>query len=71
MRATSAWLSEEPGVPASTILVRIKAQHPDRFTDKHLRTVQRAVKQWRAEQARRIILERAIAIGASAPRPAA
>ncbi len=67
----SAWLSEEPGLPAITILVRIKAQHPDRFTDKHLRTVQRAVKRWRAEQARRIIIESTIAIGGAAVRPAA
>ena len=66
-----AWLAEEPGLPAIAILDRIKTLHPDRFTDKHARTVQRAVKRWRAEQAHRIITESAAAIAASAVRPAA
>jgi hypothetical protein len=52
-----AWLSEEPGLPAIVHLARIKSMHPDRFTDKRERTVQRAVKQWRAQQARRIVIE--------------
>jgi hypothetical protein len=42
--------------------------HPDRFTDKHARTVQRAVEQWRAEQAHRIVAEAAITIGSVAVR---
>jgi len=52
-----AWVVEAPGVTATEILQRLKAMHPDRFTDKHERTVQRAVKQWRAQEARRIIVE--------------
>jgi len=39
--------------------------------DKHARTVQRAVKRWRAEQAHRIITESAAAIAGAAVRPAA
>jgi len=66
-----AWLSEEPGLPAIAILERIKILHPDRFTDQHARTVQRAVKRWRAEQARRIIAESAVTIGGAAVRSAA
>jgi hypothetical protein len=66
-----AWLCEEPDLPAIAILERIKTLHPDRFTDKHARTVQRAVKRWRAEQARRIIAESAVTIGGVAVRPAA
>jgi hypothetical protein len=62
-----AWLAEAPGVTATEILVRLKATHPDRFTDKQERTVQRAVKQWRAQEARRIIVEGAAAIGAGLP----
>ena len=58
-----AWLSEETGLPAIEILERIKTLHPDRFTDKHARTVRRAVKRWRAEQAHRIIAEHAVTIG--------
>lgn len=65
------WLADEPGLPAIEILQRIKALHPDRFTDKHARTVQRAVKRWRAEQARRIITESAVAMAAAAVRSAA
>jgi hypothetical protein len=65
------WLADEPGLPAIEILQRIKTLHPDRFTDKHARTVQRAVKRWRAEQARRIITESAVAMAAAAVRSAA
>jgi hypothetical protein len=43
------------------------ASHPDRFTDKHLRTVQRAVKMWRGQQARRIIIDGCLVIGAANP----
>jgi hypothetical protein len=49
----------------------MKTLHPDRFRDKHARTVQRAVKRWRAEQAHRIITESAAAIAPAAVRPAA
>ena len=66
-----AWLANEPGLPAITILERIKTLHPDRFTDKHARTVQRAVKRWRTEQAHRIIAETTAAIAGAAVRPAA
>jgi hypothetical protein len=59
-----AWVVETPGVTATEILERLKAMHPDRFTDKQERTVQRAVKQWRAQEARRIIVEGAAVIGA-------
>jgi hypothetical protein len=65
------WVAQEPGVTGIEILRRIKALHPDRFTDKHARTVQRAVKRWRAEAARRIIVETAAEIGGAAVRPAA
>jgi hypothetical protein len=66
-----AWLAEEPGLPAIAILERIKTLHPDRFTDKHERTVQRAVKRWRAEQAHRIITESAATLAGVAVRSAA
>jgi hypothetical protein len=66
-----AWLSDDPGLPAIAILQRIKTLHPDRFSEKHARTVQRAVKRWRAEQAHRIITESAATIAGTAIRPAA
>ena len=62
-----SWLSEKPGLTATEILGRLKAMHPERFTDKQARTVQRAVKQWRASEARRIIIEGAAAISAGLP----
>ena len=66
-----AWLAEEPGVPAIAILERLKTLHPGRFSEKHERTVQRAARRWRAEQAHRIITESAAAMMATTVRPAA
>jgi hypothetical protein len=40
---------------AVDVLTRLKALHPDRFTDHHLRTTHRMVKAWRADQAKRMI----------------
>jgi hypothetical protein len=57
-----AWLDGEPTISALEILRRLKLTHPDRFGDRHLRTVQRAVKAWRGQQARRIIAESAAVI---------
>ena len=57
-----AWLAEDPGVTATEILELLKAVDPERFTDKQARTVQRAVKQWRAREARRIIIADTAAI---------
>jgi hypothetical protein len=59
-----AWLDPEPTLSAVAVLTRLKSTCPEQFTDRHLRTVQRAVKAWRAHQARRIILESATALGA-------
>jgi hypothetical protein len=64
-----AWLDREPAISALDILRRLEAAHPERFTEKHLRTVQRAVKAWRAQQARRIILESSLAVTAAIPNP--
>jgi hypothetical protein len=64
-----AWLDHEPAIAALEILRRLKSVHPERFSDSHLRTVQRAVKAWRGQQARRIILEGAIVVGTGACDP--
>jgi hypothetical protein len=50
-----AWLDDQPAMTAVDVPGRLKARHPDRFTDDHLRTAQRLVKAWRADQATRII----------------
>ncbi len=65
----TAWLDGEPMLSAVGILMRLKAVDAARFTDKHLRTVQRAVKVWRGQQARRIIAESAAVIAPRATVP--
>lgn len=50
-----AWLDARPEMPAVEALARLKERHPDRFADLHLRTTQRLVKAWRADQAARMI----------------
>jgi hypothetical protein len=50
------WLEAEPGLSGQAVLARLTALAPARFKDTQLRTVQRAVKAWRAESARKIIL---------------
>jgi hypothetical protein len=62
-----AWVHAEPGITAIEVLMRLKAIDPDRFTDKHLRTVQRAVKRGRMQAARRLILESVAAVAAGIP----
>jgi hypothetical protein len=50
-----AWLDAEPALSAQAVLTRLIEAVPDRFTEKHLRTVQRAVRSWRGEIARSLL----------------
>ena len=50
-----AWLEAQPEMTAVDVLARLKERHSERFADVHLRTTQRLVKAWRAEQAKRMI----------------
>src|SRR5512143_3539411 len=43
-----AMLRESPALEAKTIFEVLQDDHPDRFEDGQLRTLQRAVKRWRA-----------------------
>jgi hypothetical protein len=52
----NGWLDAEPGLSAKAVLARLRGLAPERFQDTQLRTVQRAVKAWRARSARAIIL---------------
>jgi hypothetical protein len=69
------WLDADPAMTAVDVLKRLKALHPDRFTDNHLRTTQRMVKARRADQAKRVIrcgtaaLSALVAEDAAAPAP--
>jgi hypothetical protein len=50
------WLTEEPTATAKELFQRVQASMPGLFTDAQLITLQRRVKQWRAEIARRLAL---------------
>jgi hypothetical protein len=50
------WLNEHPDANAKGIFVRLQAHMPDTFTPGQLRTLQRRVRQWRAEVARKLVL---------------
>jgi len=52
-----AWLHTEPDLSAQVILRRLIGIAGNRFTDKHLRTVQRGVKSWRSQIAHKLILQ--------------
>ena len=42
------FLESEPEVEATTLLEYLSGRYPNRFSDSHLRTLQRRVNQWRA-----------------------
>jgi hypothetical protein len=50
-----AWLEEQPEKTAKDLFLRLQADHAGRFSDGQLRTLQRRVKAWRGEMARRLI----------------
>ncbi len=50
------WLNEHPDANAKGIFLRLQAHMPDAFTPGQLRTLQRRVKQWRTEVARKLVL---------------
>jgi hypothetical protein len=62
-----AWLGEQPDVTAVEVLARLEAMYPDRLMEKHLRTIQRAVKDGRAQAARRIIVDSVAAVTVGIP----
>ena len=64
-----AWLDNEPALTAIAVLSRLKTTCPEQFSDRHARTVQRAVKAWRAHQARQIILNSVDVLTAGVPDP--
>lgn len=51
------WLSDEPTATAKELFERLQAHMPGMFPAGQLRTLQRRVKQWRTEIARRLVLE--------------
>ncbi len=50
-----AWLEQTPAMSAKDVLDRVVRFYPGRFTEAHIRTVQRAVRAWRVERAHQVI----------------
>ncbi len=48
--AIVAMLKETPSFEAKTIFEELQEQHPDRYKDGHLRTLQRHIRKWRAAE---------------------
>ena len=49
------WLQKEPDATAKALFQRLDVQHPGRFHEGQLRTLQRRVRQWRMVMARQLI----------------
>ena len=49
------WLQKEPDATAKALFERLEMQHPGRFHEGQLRTLQRRVRQWRMVMARQLI----------------
>ena len=45
----------DPDAKAIALLNRLNSVHPDRFSDTHLRTLQRRVQQWRGIMAKELV----------------
>lgn len=50
------WLTDEPAATAKELLERLQARMPGIFQPAQLRTLQRRVKQWRTDVARRLVM---------------
>lgn len=50
-----AWFDAEPDRTAKELFARLQREDPNEFSDKQLRTLQRRVKEWRTEAARRLV----------------
>ncbi|MFC1482197.1 DDE-type integrase/transposase/recombinase [Myxococcota bacterium] len=49
------WLKQEPDTTAKELLQRLIRDHPERYSQAQLRTLQRRVRAWRREQAERLL----------------
>ena len=50
-----SWLQEDADDSAVALLGRLKSAYPDRFSDTHLRTLQRRVQQWRGIMSKELV----------------
>ena len=49
------WLQKDPDTNAKALLAKLREAYPGRFSDAHLRTLQRRVKDWRGVMAKRLV----------------
>ena len=49
------WLQAEPDATGKALMARLQSEHPDRFTEAQLRTMQRRVKEWRGSMAKKLV----------------
>ena len=49
------WLQAEPDATGKALMARLQSEHPDRFTEAQLRTMQRRVKEWRGIMAKQLV----------------
>ena len=49
------WLQAQPDVTGQALMARLQAEHPDRFTEAQLRTMQRRVKEWSCIMAKELV----------------
>ena len=49
------WLQAEPDATGKALMARLQSEHPDRFTEAQLRTLQRRVKEWRGIMAKNLV----------------
>ena len=49
------WLQTEPDATGKALMARLQAEHPDRFSEAQLRTMQRRVKEWRGIMAKELV----------------
>ena len=46
------WLQAEPDTTGTALMARLQSEHPDRFSEAQLRTLQRRLKEWRGIMAK-------------------
>ena len=49
------WLQTEPDATSKALMARLQAEHPDRFSEAQLRTMQRRVKEWHGIMAKELV----------------
>ena len=50
-----AWLQAEPDATGKALMGRLQSEHPDRFSEAQLRTMQRRLKEWRCIMAKELV----------------